>query len=121
MKKPALGKGAQKEYEKAVELVPADERGYVALAVCHIKQKHFELARPLLAQALELNPSFSETLYWLSVLTTPIDPANGLRLLERAVKNGFRDRKRIIGNKAFEKLEDVPPFKNLLSVFGKKD
>ncbi|MCF6227149.1 MAG: protein kinase [Planctomycetes bacterium] len=114
-------KGAQKEYEKAVELVPADERGYVALAVCHIKQKHFELARPLLDQALELNPSFSETLYWLSVLTTPIEPAKGLRLLERAVKNGFRDRKRIIGNKAFEKLEDVPPFKNLLSVFGKKD
>jgi len=97
--------------------VPADERGYVALAVLLIGRDEPGKARRMLERALEINPSFAETLYWLAVLTTPEDPPEGLKLLERAVKNGFRDRKRL-ANKAFSALESVPAFQNLLKVFG---
>ena len=41
----------------------------------------------------------------------------GLKLLERAVKNGFRDRRRLM-EPAFKSLEGVPAFQNLLKVFG---
>ncbi|MCA8916623.1 MAG: protein kinase [Planctomycetes bacterium] len=108
---------AQKEYEKCIELVPADERGYVALAVLLYGRDQKDKARTMLEKALEINPSFSETLYWLSVLTTPEDSNEGLKLLERAVKNGFRDRRRLM-EPAFKSLEGVPAFQNLLKVFG---
>jgi serine/threonine protein kinase len=108
---------AQREYEKCIELVPADERGYVALAVLLIGRDQKDKARDMLARALEINPSFAETLYWLAVLTTPEDPNEGLKLLERAVKNGFRDRRRLM-DPAFGKLESKPAFQNLLKVFG---
>ncbi len=111
-------KAAEREYEKCIELVPADERGYVALAVLLSKRTQEDKARSLLLRALEINPSFSETLYWLAVLTAPSDPAEGLKYLERAVKNGFRDRKRLADNAAFKTLENVPAFQNLLKVFG---
>ncbi len=110
-------KAAEREYEKCIELVPADERGYVALGVLHATRGHPENARPLFEKALELNPSFAETLYWLSVLTTPQNPGEGLKWLERAVKNGFRDRKRL-QHEAFKALETNPAFINLLKVFG---
>ncbi|MCB9893260.1 MAG: protein kinase [Planctomycetes bacterium] len=108
---------AQREYEKCIELVPADERGYVALAVLLIGRDQKDKARSMLEKALEINPSFAETLYWLSVLTTPEDSNEGLKLLERAVKNGFRDRRRLM-EPAFKALEGVPAFQNLLKVFG---
>ena len=108
---------AQKEYEQCIELVPADERGYVALAVLLYGRDQKDKARTMLEKALEINPSFSETLYWLSVLTTPEDSNEGLKLLERAVKNGFRDRRRLM-EPAFKSLEGVPAFQNLLKVFG---
>jgi tetratricopeptide (TPR) repeat protein len=110
-------KAAEREYQKCIELVPADERGYVALAVLLIKREQNEKAEQMLEKALEINPSFSETLYWLAVLTTPEDPVEGLKLLERAVKNGFRDRRRLM-EPAFSKLDAVPAFRNLLKVFG---
>lgn len=110
-------KAAQKEYEKCIEMVPADERGYVALSVLLITREQNDKARKLLARALEINPSFPETLFWLSVITTPDDPSEGLALLERAVKNGFRDRRRLT-NEAFAPLEGTPAFQNLLKVFG---
>jgi serine/threonine protein kinase len=110
-------KAAEREYEKCIELVPADERGYVALAVLLIGRNEKDKARRMLERALEINPSFAETLFWLAVLTTPEDPPEGLKLLERAVKNGFRDRKRLV-NQAFSALENVPAFQNLLKVFG---
>ena len=118
---------AKREYEKAIEMVPADERAYVALAVLLIenpglKDKHdpknpIERARELLDKALALNPGFSETLYWLAVLTTPNSTREGMDYIERAVKNGFKDRKRL-KHMAFADLEKVPAFKNLLKVFG---
>ncbi|MCC7510840.1 MAG: protein kinase [Planctomycetes bacterium] len=111
-------KAAEREYEKCIELVPADERGYVALAVLLSKRTQEDKARALLLRALEINPSFAETLYWLAILTAPSDPAEGLKYLERAVKNGFRDRKRLADNAAFKTLENVPAFQNLLKVFG---
>lgn len=111
-------KAAEREFEKCIELVPADERGYVALAVLHINRKTPEKARPLLERALTVNPSFAETLYWLAVLTAPEKPEEGLRMLERAVKNGFRDRKRLNENPAFAKLEGNAAYQNLLKVFG---
>ncbi|MBK8207086.1 MAG: protein kinase [Planctomycetes bacterium] len=111
-------KAAEREYEKCIELVPADERGYVALAVLLSKRTQEDKARSLLLRALEINPSFAETLYWLAVLTAPSDPVEGLKYLERAVKNGFRDRKRLADNAAFKTLENVPAFQNLLKVFG---
>lgn len=110
-------KAAQREYEKCVELVPADERGYVALAVLLYNRDQKDEAQRYLERALEINPGFNETLYWLAVVTTPKDPNEGLRLLERAVKNGFRDRKRLL-DKAFAPLEAVPAFRNLMKVFG---
>jgi Tfp pilus assembly protein PilF len=119
--------GAKREYEKAIELVPADERGYVALAVLLIenptlKDKHDKVeprqrAKELLDKALTLNPSFAETSFLLAVMATPEDPEQGMEFLERAVKNGFKDRKRL-RDKAFAKLESRPQFKNLLKVFG---
>ena len=108
---------AQREYEKCIELVPADERGYVALAVLLISRDQKDKARDHLSRALEINPSFAETLYWLAVVTTPDDPTEGLKLLERAVKNGFRDRRRLM-DPAFSALESKPAFQNLLKVFG---
>jgi serine/threonine protein kinase len=108
---------AQREYEKCIELVPADERGYVALAVLLIGRDQKDKARDHLSRALEINPSFAETLYWLAVVTTPDDPNEGLKLLERAVKNGFRDRRRLM-DPAFGALESKPAFQNLLKVFG---
>ncbi|MBE7492534.1 MAG: protein kinase [Planctomycetes bacterium] len=111
-------KAAEREYEKCIELVPADERGYVALAVLHISRKAPEKARPLLERALSVNPSFAETLFWLAVITAPEKPEEGLRLLERAVKNGFKDRKRLHDNPAFAKLEGNAAYQNLLKVFG---
>ena len=110
-------KAAEREYQKCIELVPADERGYVALAVLLIGRDQKEKAGQMLDKALEINPSFAETLYWLAVLTTPEDSVEGLKLLERAVKNGFRDRRRLM-DPAFAKLEDIPAFRNLLKVFG---
>ncbi|MCB9931802.1 MAG: protein kinase [Planctomycetes bacterium] len=110
-------KAAEREYEKCIELVPADERGYVALAVLLNQRDNKGKARQMLERALEINPSFAETLYWLAVLTTPEDPPEGLKLLERAVKNGFRDRKRLM-DPAFGALEKLPAFQNLLKVFG---
>jgi serine/threonine protein kinase len=108
---------AQREYEKCIELVPADERGYVALAVLLIGRDQKDKARGHLERALEINPSFAETLYWLAIVTTPDDPNEGLKLLERAVKNGFRDRRRLM-DPAFGALESKPAFQNLLKVFG---
>jgi tetratricopeptide (TPR) repeat protein len=108
---------AQREYEKCIELVPADERGYVALAVLLIGREQKDKARAQLEKALEINPSFAETLYWLSIVTTPDDAIEGLKLLERAVKNGFRDRRRLM-DPAFSALESKPAFQNLLKVFG---
>jgi serine/threonine protein kinase len=108
---------AQREYEKCIELVPADERGYVALAVLLITRDQKDRARDNLSRALEINPSFAETLYWLAVVTAPDDPNEGLKLLERAVKNGFRDRRRLM-DPAFGALESKPAFQNLLKVFG---
>ncbi|RIK62795.1 MAG: hypothetical protein DCC64_09565 [Planctomycetota bacterium] len=118
---------AKREYEKAIELVPADERGYVALAVLlienpslkdkHDRQEPLDRAKELLEKALELNPSFAESAYWLAVLTSPTDTRRGMDYLERAVKNGFKDRKRL-KHKAFAALEAFPSFKNLLKVFG---
>ncbi|MCG3184364.1 MAG: Serine/threonine-protein kinase PknD [Planctomycetes bacterium] len=110
-------KAAEREYEKCIELVPADERGYVALAVLLIGRNEKDKARRMLERALEINPSFAETLFWLAVLTTPEDPLEGLKLLERAVKNGFRDRKRLM-DPAFAALEKQAAFQNLLKVFG---
>lgn len=110
-------KAAEREYEKCIEMVPADERGYVALAVLLIQRDQKDRARQMLEKALAINPSFAETLYWLAVLTTPDNSSEGLRLLERAVKNGFRDRKRLL-DPAFAPLESVPSFKNLMKVFG---
>lgn len=110
-------KAAEREYQKCVELVPADERGYVALAVLLINRDQKPKAEQLLEKALEINPSFAETLYWLAVVTTPLDSVEGLKLLERAVKNGFRDRRRLL-DPAFAELEDLPAFRNLLKVFG---
>ncbi|MCC6573494.1 MAG: protein kinase [Planctomycetes bacterium] len=111
-------KAARREYEKAIELVPADERGYVALGVLLKDNKEVPAARKLFEKALTINPSFSETLYWLAVLTTPDDPDAGQGFLERAVKNGFRDRKRLQENPAFAKLQTRASFQNLLKVFG---
>ena len=108
---------AQREYEKCIELVPADERGYVALAVLLKTRGQKDKAQTLLEKALEINPSFAETLFWLSVLTTPDDAQEGLKLLERAVKNGFRDRRRLT-DPSFKSLEPLPAFQNLLKVFG---
>ena len=118
---------AKREYEKCIELVPADERGYVALAVLLIdkpalKDKHDKVeprvrAKELLDKALTLNPSFAETLFLLAVLAAPESPDEAMDYLERAVKNGFKDRKRL-RDKAFAKLEARPQFKNLLKVFG---
>jgi serine/threonine protein kinase len=116
--KASAWRGAEREYEKCIELVPADERGYVALAVLLIQRGKTDKANGLLRKALEINPGFSETLYWLAVLTAPQDPAEGLRLLERAVKAGFKDRKRLADNSAFAKLIQAPAFQNLLRVFG---
>ncbi|MBX3460131.1 MAG: protein kinase [Planctomycetes bacterium] len=111
-------KAAEREYEKCIELVPADERGYVALSVLLINRKEEDKARKLLLRALEINPAFPETLYWLAVLTAPDNPSEGLKYLERAVKNGFRDRKRLTDNANFKTLETVASFQNLLKVFG---
>lgn len=118
---------AKREYEKCIELVPADERGYVALAVLLIdnpalKDKHDKVeprvrAKELLDKALTLNPSFAETLFLLAVLAAPENPDEAMDYLERAVKNGFKDRKRL-RDKAFAKLEARPQFKNLVKVFG---
>lgn len=113
-------KAAEREYEKCIEMTPADERGYVALAVLLARREQPEQAQQLLQRALEINPSFHETLYWLAVLTAPGDAAEGLKYLERAVKNGFRDRKRLTENPAFQSLEPIPAFQNLLQVFGAK-
>jgi hypothetical protein len=52
------------------------------------------------------------------VITAPERPEEGLHLLERAVKNGFRDRKRLADNPAFSKLEGNAAYQNLLQVFG---
>lgn len=111
-------KAAENEYSKCIELVPADERGYVALAVLFIRRDMRDKAQPLLEKALEINPSFSETLFWLAVLATEDDPKRGLDYLERAVKNGFKDRKRLRDTQAFGKLEGSQAFQNLLKVFG---
>jgi serine/threonine protein kinase len=111
-------KAAEREYEKCLELVPGDERGYVALAVLLIGQDKPERARRMLNRALEINPSFAETLFWLSVLESPVNAEEGLKLLERAVKNGFQDRRRLVGNPAFQSLDEMPAFQNLLKVFG---
>jgi len=111
-------KASRREYEKCVETNPSDERGYVALAVLLIKREHEEEAKTLLERALEINPAFSETLFWLATLTAPSDPEAGLALLERAVKNGFRDRKRLRANPVFAGLEGYRAYQNLLKVFG---
>ncbi len=111
-------KAAEREYEKCIELVPADERGYVALAVLLMNRGQADKAQQLLSRALEINPSFSETLYWLAVLTAPQDAREGLKHLERAVKNGFRDRRRLAEQPAFKSLEAIPSYQNLLKVFG---
>jgi Flp pilus assembly protein TadD len=111
-------KAAEREYEKCIELVPADERGYVALAVLLMNRGQVDKSNQLLSRALEINPSFSETLYWLAVLTAPQDAREGLKHLERAVKNGFRDRRRLAEQPAFKSLESIPSYQNLLKVFG---
>ena len=67
-------------------------------------------------KALEINPSFARD----TLLAGRADYSGrleGLKLLERAVKNGFRDRRRLM-DPAFAKLEDIPAFRNLLKVFG---
>jgi serine/threonine protein kinase len=111
-------KAAEREYEKCIELVPADERGYVALAVLLMNRGQPDKSNQLLSRALEINPSFAETLYWLAVLTAPGDAREGLKHLERAVKNGFRDRRRLAEQPAFKSLETIPSYQNLLKVFG---
>ncbi|MCC6464526.1 MAG: protein kinase, partial [Planctomycetes bacterium] len=111
-------KAAEREYEKCIELVPADERAYVALAVLHIARGAPEQARPLLERGLAVNPAFPETLFWLSVLTAPRNAVEGLHLLERAVKNGFRDRKRLVETPEFAAMQGLAAYQNLVKVFG---
>ena len=106
---------ARQEYQSAVDAVPADERGYVALASLLIGQGKHTSAKGLLETARELHPTFAPTLFWLSaVLAKEGDTDTALELLERAVKAGLRDRRRIVSLNEFSALREHWRFRALL-------
>lgn len=110
---------AKVQYERAVEHVPADERGYVTLAALRIQQGQVTLASKLLLRAEMLNPNFAPTLYWQAVCMAALNEyESAMTALEKAVKAGFRDRTRLREQSELAPLRDFARYKHIASLIG---
>lgn len=126
---------AVNQYKKALKLSPESASVYSNLGTAHFARKHYEKAAEAYHTALKLDPDVFEHKSSFGVLLreTKVEERakfqyylaktyaqtgaleRALQSIRKALESGFKDKKKFLEEPEFEKLRELPEFKELMA------